>query len=129
MNIELLKKTVAEAIALHPEDDYGFERCWKIMTEILTENMTETVNYLINQCTDEEFFWIASVFDDVAEKTQSKDFVDAVRYRLAQVTRENYVTLNYPSRYSDVKDFVVSYDDYVKSVTVDLEYAEGAIKK
>ena len=129
MNIELLKKTVAEAIALHPEDDYGFERCWKIMTEILTENMTETVNYLINQCTDEEFFWIASVFDDVAEKTQSKDFVDAVRYRLAQVTRENYVTLSYPSRSPDVKDFVVSYDDYVKSVTVDLEYAEGAIKK
>ena len=129
MNIELLRKTVAEAIALHPEDDYGFERCWKIMTEILTENMTETVNYLINQCTDEEFFWIASVFDDVAEKTQSKDFVDAIRYRLAQVTRENYVTLNYPSRYSDIKDFVVSYDDYVKSVTVDLEYAEGAIKK
>ena len=128
MNIVLLRKTVAEAIALHPEDDYGFERCCKIMTEILTENMTETVDHLKNQCTDEEFFWIASVFDDVAEKTQSKDFVDAIRYRLAQVTRENYVTLNYPSRYSDVKDFAVSYDDYVKSVTVDLEYAEGAIK-
>ena len=129
MNIELLRKTVAEAIALHPEDDHGYERCWKIMTEILTENMTETVNYLINQCTDEEFFWIASVFDDVADKTQSKEFVRAIRTRLAQVTRENYVVLNYPSRYPDVKDFVVSYDDYVKSVTVDLEYAEGAIKK
>ena len=128
MNIVLLRKTVAEVIALHPEDDHGCERCWKIMTEILTENMTETVNYLINQCTDEEFFWIASVFDDVADKTQSKEFVRAIRTRLAQVTRENYVALNYPSRYLDVRDLTVNYDDYVKSVTVDLEYAEGAIK-
>ena len=128
MNIELLRKTVAENITLHPEDDHGCERCWKIMTEILTENMTETVNYLINQCTDEEFFWIASVFDDVADKTQSKEFVRAIRTRLAQVTRENYVALNYPSRYLDVRDLTVNYDDYVKSVTVDLEYAEGAIK-
>ena len=128
MNIELLRKTVAENITLHPEDDHGCERCWKIMTEILTENMTETVNYLINQCTDEEFFWIASVFDDVADKTQSKEFVRAIRTRLAQVTRKNYVTLSYPSRYLDVRDLTVNYDDYVKSVTVDLEYAEGAIK-
>ena len=109
MNVEELKAVVAERIRIGDETqdewDYGIEQCWKKETEILSRDMAQTINFIENECDDETFCWIGEVFDDVAEITQSKEFVAAIKKRAAQVV--------------DAKER--------RSVEVDVRYAEYKI--
>ncbi len=89
MNVEELKAIVAERIRIGDETqdewDYGIEQCWKKEIEILSRDMTATINFIENECDDKTFCWIGEVFDDVAERTQSKDFLAAITKRAAKV--------------------------------------------
>ena len=89
MNIEELKAVVAErkrvAVETQDEWDYGIEQCWKKTTEILTRDIAQTINFIENECDDDTFCWIGEVFEDVAEITQSKEFVAAIKRRAAKV--------------------------------------------
>lgn len=89
MNVEALKAVVAEririAVETQDEWDYGIEQCWKKITEILTRDIAQTINFIENDCDDDTFCWIGEVFDDVAEITQSKEFLAAIKRRAAKV--------------------------------------------
>ena len=62
---------------------YPIQLCWAQLTELFALNMDETIDFLDNRCTADEFGWISDVFDYVAEETQSKEFIAAL-YRLAE---------------------------------------------
>ncbi len=47
--------------------------------------MAETINFIENECDDKTFCRIGEVFDDVSERTQSKDFLAAITKRAAKV--------------------------------------------
>lgn len=55
MNIELLRKVIARYMSLHPNDDFGIEKCWEEMTDILSDNISATISFFERECTDEEF--------------------------------------------------------------------------
>ncbi len=78
------------------EWDYVIQLCWDQMTELLSKNIDETVSFLDNECTSEQYAWISDVFDFVAKRTMSKDFVRAL-YRLSEKypeeTKENRLDL------------------------------------
>ena len=122
MNIKKLRESISELKSLHPNDDYGTEKCWKEETEILSENISDTIDFFENQCTDEEFYWLSSVFSDVSEIVQSKLFVKTLRTRLEQVKRESYDQKSFES---DHMRKWVDYDEYVRSISIDIDYAEG----
>lgn len=61
---------------------YPIQLCWDELTALLSRNIDDTIDFLDNACTAEEFGWIADVFDFVAEETQSNEFIKAL-YRLA----------------------------------------------
>ncbi|MBR6090277.1 MAG: hypothetical protein IKP86_10115 [Anaerolineaceae bacterium] len=64
-------------------NDYaGIQECWKRTAALLTMDMNETLRYLDQECTADEFSWISEVFDEVIDVTQSKRFIEALR-RLA----------------------------------------------
>ena len=86
MNIEQLREVITRCAALDPNDDFGMEKCWEEMTAILSEDIIATLHYFENECTDEEFYWLGAVFEDVAEKAQSKELIQVLRNRLAKVT-------------------------------------------
>ena len=90
MNIEQLRGVIARNMALDPNDDFGTEKCWEEMTAILSEDIIATLHYFENECTDEELYWLGAVFEDVAEKTQSKELIQVLRNRLTKVTPETY---------------------------------------
>lgn len=48
------------------------------------------IAYFLNECTDEEFYWLAEAFEEISEKAQRKDLIVTWRSRLATVTLENY---------------------------------------
>lgn len=79
MNIsDQIKENLEDRRKLNPNDDFGIERNWEKLTNILSENEDETINYLKN-CSKEEVSWISEVFDDVSEKLQSKKFIACLR--------------------------------------------------
>ena len=51
---------------------------WENLAEFLSKDITATIAFLENECTPEEISWAGEVFDDVAAKTKSKEFVEAL---------------------------------------------------
>lgn len=72
----------------------GIERCWKELTEALTQDFEVTKRFLMKECDKEEFLLVSEVFDDVILKTQSREYVDLLREsmkRFPDTAREYYL--------------------------------------
>ena len=124
MNIEQLRGVIERNMALDPNDDFGTEKCWEEMTAILSEDIVATLHYFENECTDEEFYWLGAVFEDVAEKTQSKELIQVLCNRLTKVTPETYCQQNLKNEH--MRKWV-DYTEYVRGLSVDIDFAEGKI--
>ena len=53
-------------------------KIWDELTNLLSEYLDDTIEFLLNDCTVEEFEWISEVFDDIADITQSIEFIDCL---------------------------------------------------
>lgn len=106
------------------EWDYGVEKCWKEEAYILSENLSATLLFFETECTDEEFFWLSEVFPVVSEILQSRKFIQTLRIRLAKVTRETYDQKSFETEHMQKW---VDYDEYVRSIRMDIDYAEEAL--
>ena len=124
MNVTNLRAELSHRLSLDVNDDYGIEASWKRLTEILSENISDTLFFFETECTDEELFWLSEVFDDVSKIVQSKRFIQVLRTRLAKVTREGYDQKSFKSEH--MRKWV-NYDEYVRSISMDIDYAEGAL--
>ncbi len=89
MNTIELKETLAQRVALKLNDDFALMECWKKEAAILSEDVSETIRYF-DSCTDEEFFWLSEVFDDLIEKTQSKELLQAICERANRIDNADY---------------------------------------
>lgn len=100
-----IRKLLSKRIAINDEWAYGIDLCCNEEINILSRDISETVAFFENECTAEEFSWLSEVFDDVAEKTQSRAFVDCL-YKVAK-----------------------KFPDECEAYHIDkvLEYAEGAL--
>lgn len=75
---EKVKATLLKRKSLNENDDIAIKSCWEDLVSILGENEDETIECL-NLCTEEEFEWISEVFEDVAYKLQSHDYIKCLR--------------------------------------------------
>ncbi len=75
---------------------YPIQLCQAQLTELLSRDIAETIRFLNEDCTEEEYAWISEVFDDVAKETKSKDFVRTL-YKVAKKypreTKENHIMI------------------------------------
>ena len=126
MNVSKLRTELEHRPSLDVNDDYGIEESWKNLTSILSDNIVDTINFFSKECTDEELFWLSEVFSDISEIVQNKEFVQVLRSRLSQVTRESYDQNSFKSEH--MKKWI-DYDEYVRSVNLDIDYAEGALRE
>lgn len=79
MNISnQIKENLENRRRINEEDDFKLEKSWANLTNILSINEDETINYLKN-CSKEDVLLISSVFDDVSEKLQSRKFISCLR--------------------------------------------------
>ena len=124
MNIKLLREIFSRYVSLDPNDDFGIEKCWEEMTVILSGDIFATIRFFESECTDEEFYWLGSIFEDVAEKTQSKELIQVLRNRLSKVTPETYYQQNFKTEHMQKW---VDYTEYVRSINMNIDYAEGKI--
>ena len=124
MNIEQLREVITRCAALDPNDDFGMKKCWEEMTVILSDDISATIHFFESVCTDEELYWLGSVFEDVAEETQSKELIQVLRNRLAKVIPETYCQQNFKTEH--MRKWV-DYTEYVRGLSVDIDFAEGKI--
>jgi hypothetical protein len=90
-----IKAAIKKRAETNDEWVFGVEQCWKEEIEILSRNMQETIDFLKNDCSADEFTWLSEVFEDVSEKTQSKEFIDTLHF-LAKKFPEESAKYNIP---------------------------------
>ena len=78
-------KLLNDRLALHLNDDIGLMENWKEQTTLLSSNIGDSISFILNDITDDQFVWMSEVFEDVAEQSQSQDFVDAIRARALRI--------------------------------------------
>ncbi len=106
MNIDDLRNVLAHRTSLSINDDFALMECWRLETEILSENLSETILFF-DTCTDEEFFWLSEVFDDLIERTQSRELFQAICKRAESINNPEYKV----------------------SISTDIEFARDQFKK
>ena len=73
-----MEAILKERKGLNINDDYGIEKCWNEMTILLTQNEDEKIDYL-NECNEENLYYISEIFEDISEQLQSKRFITCLR--------------------------------------------------
>lgn len=73
----------------HGEWAEGIEECWKNEVEILSEDIPSTIEFLNNDCTASEYSWISEVFEDVIEKTSSRELVECYKALMSRFPEES----------------------------------------
>lgn len=101
------------------------ENYWKAAVDVALQSLPNTIGYLLHDCTDEKFFWLSEIFEELAEKAQSMELVDALRTRLKQVTPESYHQQDFRSAH--MRRWV-DYDEFVRSITIEIAYADGQLE-
>lgn len=125
MNIQKLREVIAQYISLDANDDFATEKCWKEMTAMLSEDIADTINFFESECTLEEFYWLSSIFEDIIAKTQSTDLISIWRSKLSDISPENFKQEKFKS---ELMQSSVTYDDYIKSIEQEIDFAEGKIE-
>ena len=47
--------------------------------ELFTRDIKETIDFVKNDCTASQFSWMSEVWDEIVQKTKSKEFVDCIK--------------------------------------------------
>ena len=89
----------------HPEDFYAAEKVWKEEVDLLVSDIEGTIEFIRERCTADEFAWLSEVFDEVAERTKSSEFIDSLYYA-AQKYPEETIEYNIISFIESAKNLV-----------------------
>ena len=119
-----LREVIKICDSLDPNDDFGIEKCWDEMIEILSCDVSETISYFNNDCTDEDFYLLSNLFEDIVEKTQCAELIKVFKNRLAKVEPETYSQENFESAFMRKH---ATYDDYVRTITMEIGYGEARL--
>ena len=119
-----LRSMIAKRLQLNVNDEFGLQECWAQEVSLISDNMEATINFVLTECSIEEFFWLGEVSEDVVKATQSQAFVECLRKKLATITEAEY---NNQSFTDDFKQLGISYVEYVRQLTDDIAYANGQL--
>ena len=78
MDIIKLRKLIIRERELTEETDGFWDDIFNAKVAILNENLEETIAFLDN-CTEEEFYWVSNAFEDISEKYKSPKFIDCIK--------------------------------------------------
>ena len=78
-----LQKLLQKRDQIHPEDYYHIEKCCNEEIELLSKDITATIDFLDHECTGDQFVWISEIFDELVEKSQSRALIECF-YRNAK---------------------------------------------
>ena len=79
----MIKEEFEKIVAVLEETDMNnyavIEPLWEKEIELFTRDIHDTINFLQNDCTASQFSWMSEVWDEIAEKTKSAEFVECLK--------------------------------------------------
>lgn len=78
MLYEQIKEILSRREILHTEDDYGIQKCWEELIEILSKDEDSTIECLY-LCTSDEVNWLSEVFEDISYNLQSRRYIECLK--------------------------------------------------
>ena len=64
---------------------YYADPWWDAEIKQFTIDINESIHFIKEECTDEELYYLGEVFDDIMDRTHSKEFLNCLRERVQQV--------------------------------------------
>ncbi len=80
----LFHQVIRERIT-NPNARYYADPWWDEEVKQFTTNMKKSIDFVMQDCTDEELWWLGEVFDDIMDRTHSVEFLNCLRQRAQQV--------------------------------------------
>lgn len=68
-----------------PGAQYYADLWWEAEIKQFTVDIGESISFIEEECTDEEFYYLGEIFDDIIDKTRSVEFLDCLRERVKRV--------------------------------------------
>jgi len=103
---EKYKALINERDKIEGDIDYDNNPIIKEMVDLLTNDVEETISFLDKECSEEQFIWMSEIFDEIAEQTKSKEFINALRR----------AALKYPEASTEynIQYFIDSAEEYIE---------------
>ncbi len=102
-------KVIRERITA-PGAYYYADPWWEVEVKQFTIDLNESIKFIETECTDEEFYWLDEVFDDILEKTPNREdrlrFWDCISKRVQRVENPDW-------KKEILGDLVSTKEDYV----------------
>lgn len=101
-----LQKLIAGREKIEGEIDYDNNPIIKGMVDLLSKDLNATVSFLDEECSEAQLIWMSEIFDEIAERTKSKAFIDSLRRAAGK----------YPeaAEKSNLEFFIDSAEEYTK---------------
>ncbi len=77
LDTSLVKSLIIERSILHMNDSKVYEY-WQRLTELLSRNVEDTIHYL-NNCSEEEIYWLSEIFEDISAKVNSQKYIECLK--------------------------------------------------
>lgn len=122
----LTMKEAAQFRVTESDDNYWVEDYWKAAIKVFTRDVDQAIAFFRDECTDEELYWLSEIFEEIIDKTQSRELLETLRNRLAVVTLDRFKQDSFKTEYIQKN---VNYKTYVADVSSEIDYAEGKIKQ
>ena len=80
MNIsEEFNALILRRKSIEGDVDYENEQIIQDAIQLMIKDITATISFLDNDCTEEQFVWLSEIFDEIAERSNSSEFITALR--------------------------------------------------
>ncbi len=96
---------IAEREKIDGDIDYDSNPVIKEMIDLLAKDVDATVSFLDNECSETQFIWMSEIFDEIAEQTRSKDFIEAL-HRVAKKYPEAVEKYNLEYFIDSAKEYI-----------------------
>ena len=93
--------------ATNPNANYYGVPWWEKEIEALTIDITASIRFFQEECTDEEIWWLGEVVEDLVEKTQSRDLLQSMKVR-AEKIKDSHMREEALKDMDDAEVFLIS---------------------
>lgn len=96
-----VKQLIDERRKLNDEDDYNIEKCRNKLINILSQNISQTIN-IFDKLTSNEVLYASEIFEEVSFNLQSVEFIKCL----------NRISKKYPKL--NIRDSIEVAEEYLK---------------
>ena len=61
------------------EVDWQRDKWWNDVSDFAAKHIDETIEFVKNECSANEFSTLSEIFDDITNKSKSREFIQAIR--------------------------------------------------